>query len=147
MGLYKCCSKIRLGADKIWGCSLWWLGRALQGLLQPQLCLAQEVGWFSNFKTKKTGLGISGPGYVLLLQCAVLVMLTVSTWQCLLPRGGRYNLEPFFAAFAQCLGTCPWCVSLHCHAKSRNRQLGLWGGSWERTELCCMEHWCGCTLT
>lgn len=80
MGLYECCSKIRLGADKIWDCSLWWLSRALQGLLQPQLCLAQEIDWFSNFKAKKTGLGISGPGYVLLLQCTVLVMLTVSTW-------------------------------------------------------------------
>lgn len=78
MGLYKSCSKIRLGADKIWDCSLWWLGRALQRLLQPQLCLAQEVDWFSKFKTKKTGLGISGPGYVLLLQYTALVMLPVS---------------------------------------------------------------------
>lgn len=130
MGLCKC-SKIRLGAVKIWDCSLW-LGRALQSLLQPQLCLAQEVDSFSSFKTKKTGLGISGPGYVLLLQCTVLVMLTVSTWQCLLPLGGKYGLEP---AFAQCLGACLWGVSLHNHANNRNGQLGLWGGSWERTEL------------
>lgn len=134
MGLYKCCSKIRLGADKIWDCSLWWLGRALQRLL----CLAQEVDWFSKFKTEKTGLGISGPGYVLLLQYSALVMLTVCAWQCLLPLAGSYGAA--FAAFAQCLGACLWCVSLHSHASSRNGQFGLWGGSWEGTEQCC-----GCT--
>lgn len=105
MGLYKCCSKIRLGADKIWDSSLWWLGRALQRLL----CLAQEVDWFSKFKTEKTGLGISGPGYVLLLQYSALVMLTVCAWQCLLPLAGSYGAV--FAALAQCwvlvFGVCP----------------------------------------
>lgn len=80
-----------------------WTGPC-RGCCSPS-CLAQEVDSFSNFKTKKTGLGISGSGYVLLLQCAVLVMLTVSTWQGLLPLGGRYGLEP---AFAQCLGACLW---------------------------------------
>lgn len=113
----------------------------------PAVCLVQEVDGFSNFKTQKTGLGISGPGYVLLLQCAVLVMLTVATWQCLLPLGGRYCLEPVFAALAQCSGACLWCVYLHRHANSRKGQLGLWSRSWERTELCCIEQWCRYTLT
>lgn len=41
----------------------WCLGRAMQRLLPHR---AQEVDWFSSLKMEKTGLGSSGPGYVLL---------------------------------------------------------------------------------
>lgn len=56
VGLYKYHFKIRLAADKTCDCSLWWLGRALQRLLQSQLCLAQEVVWFSSSKLRRQDL-------------------------------------------------------------------------------------------
>lgn len=99
MGLYKQRFKISLGADKTWDCSLWWLGRALQSLLQSQLCLAQEVDCFSSSKTEKTGLGNSSPGYVLLqfiLSHADCFCLAVPAPSC-----RQIGFGTFFAAFTQ----------------------------------------------
>lgn len=133
MGLYKYCFKIRLGADKTWDCSLWWLGKALQRLLQSQPCLAQVEDWFSSSKTEKARLGNSGPGYVL-LQFTVLVMLTLSAWQCLLPVVGRYGLEPFLLLCPRLVFGCFYSLVCMSAQPCQYQELTAWAVGWELGE-------------
>lgn len=79
---------------------------------------------------EKTGLGNLGSGYVL-LQFIVLVMLTVSAWQCLLPVVGRYGLEPFVLLLPRLVFGC-FC-SLVCVSVQpcQYQELTAWAVVWE----------------
>lgn len=79
---------------------------------------------------EKTGLGNLGSGYVL-LQFTVLVMLTVSAWQCLLPVVGRYGLEPFVLLLPRLVFGCFYSLVCVSAQPCQYQELTAWAVVWE----------------